>query len=122
VNRYYLTINTVLLAAIGLSVVREQIATTAITHQLVPFIGLGMAISWWFTVRSYNKILEVKLVFFIALRKIYRWHFTGLNGNSLKSLTTRAVRHLLTLPYHSFSLFFTLSFVLCEIMSFMVFI
>ncbi len=60
VNNYFLTINTVLLAAIGLSVARHQIAISALTHQVVPVVGIFMAIAWWYTARNYNHILEVK--------------------------------------------------------------
>lgn len=60
VNNYFLTIHTVLLTAIGLSVARDQISVPVVTHQLIPVIGLFMAITWWFTTRNYNSILEVK--------------------------------------------------------------
>ena len=60
VNNYFLTIHTVLLAAIGLSAARDQISMPALTHQMIPLIGIFMAIAWWATVRSYNDILEAK--------------------------------------------------------------
>lgn len=60
VNNYFLTIHTVLLTAVGLSVARDQISMTVVTHQLIPIIGLFMAIAWWFMARNYNTILEAK--------------------------------------------------------------
>ncbi|HAT68373.1 MAG: hypothetical protein A2481_03180 [Candidatus Yonathbacteria bacterium RIFOXYC2_FULL_47_9] len=60
VNNYFLTINTILLAAIGLSAARDQVAMPAVTHQIVPAIGVFVAIAWWITVRGYNDVLEAK--------------------------------------------------------------
>lgn len=60
VNNYFLTIHTVLLAAIGLSAAREQVAMPMVTHQLIPIIGILMAAAWWFTARNYNATLEAK--------------------------------------------------------------
>ncbi|MHB1118349.1 MAG: RipA family octameric membrane protein [Minisyncoccota bacterium] len=60
VNNYFLTIHTLLLAAIGFSVVREQISIPVVAHQIVPVIGVVMAIAWWITARGYNEVLEAK--------------------------------------------------------------
>ncbi len=60
VNNYFLTIHTVLLTAIGLTAAREQLSMPAAAHQLIPLIGIFMAVTWWFTTRNYNSILEVK--------------------------------------------------------------
>lgn len=60
VNNYFLTIHTVLLAAIGLSVARDQVSIQVVTHQLIPVIGLFMAMAWWFMTRNYNDVLAAK--------------------------------------------------------------
>ena len=60
VNNYFLTINTILLAAIGLSAARDQVSMPAVTHEIVPVIGVFIAIAWWVTVRGYNDVLEAK--------------------------------------------------------------
>lgn len=60
VNNYFLTIHTLLLAAIGLSVARDQVLIVVVTHQIVPVIGVVMAIAWWITIRGYNEVLEAK--------------------------------------------------------------
>jgi hypothetical protein len=60
VNNYFLTIHTVLLAAVGLSAAREKISMPELTQQVIPVIGIFMAIAWWSTVRSYNDTLEAK--------------------------------------------------------------
>jgi len=60
VNNYFLTIHTGLLAAVGLSVARDQIAMPLLTHQLIPIIGGFMTIAWWLTARGYNEVLEAK--------------------------------------------------------------
>ena len=60
VNNYFLTIHTAFLATIGLSVARDQVTMLAFAHQVVPIIGIFMAIAWWVTARNYNNILEAK--------------------------------------------------------------
>ncbi len=60
VNNYFLTIHTVLLAAVGLSVARDQISAPVVTHELIPVIGLFMSMAWWFTSRNYNDVLAAK--------------------------------------------------------------
>lgn len=60
VNNYFLTIHTLLLAAIGLSATRDQISMATLTHQIVPVIGVVMATAWWVTARGYNEVLEAK--------------------------------------------------------------
>lgn len=60
VNNYFLTINTILLAAIGLSAARDQISMPTVTHEIVPVIGVFVTIAWWITARGYNDVLEAK--------------------------------------------------------------
>lgn len=60
VNNYFLGINTVLLAAIGLSASRIDVAMPVLTHQIVPVIGMFIAIAWWLTVKNYNDVLAAK--------------------------------------------------------------
>lgn len=60
VNNYFLTIHSVLLAALGISVAKIDIVTPTLVHQMVPVLGVFMAIAWIMSVQSYNNILEVK--------------------------------------------------------------
>lgn len=69
VNNYFLTIHTILLAAVGLSAAREKLAMTELAHQVIPIIGIFMAIAWWSTVRSYNDILEAKFAILHCLEE-----------------------------------------------------
>jgi hypothetical protein len=60
VNNYYLTINTVLLAAIGFSASQYKFALPDATHQLIPVIGALIAVAWGVTLRNYNNVLASK--------------------------------------------------------------
>ena len=84
VNNYFLTIHTVLLAAIGLSVARDQIMAPVLTHQIVPIIGVFMATAWWVMVRSSNDVLSAKFAILHCIEKhlplaIYKteWEILG---------------------------------------------
>ncbi len=69
VNNYFLTINTFLIAAIGLSVTRDQIVMLTFTHQVIPFIGVLMALAWFFIARGYNDVLEAKFAILHCIEK-----------------------------------------------------
>lgn len=60
VNSYYLTINSVLLAAIGLSLSREKLALPDTAHDLILIIGIFISIVWWVNLRTYNNVLAAK--------------------------------------------------------------
>jgi hypothetical protein len=112
VNNYFLTIHTVLLAAIGLSVSRDQIAMPTLTHQIVPVIGVFMAIAWWITARSYNDILEAKFSILHCIEEhlplaLYKTEWEILKasyGNSTRAAFTDSV-----VPF-IFFIFYTLIF------------
>lgn len=61
-NNYFLTIHSILLAALGISVVKVQVSAPALIHQIVPILGIFMAIAWLMSIRNYNNILEVKFL------------------------------------------------------------
>lgn len=60
VNNYFLTIHTLFLTAIGISVTQNQTSSFVISHELIPAVGLFMAIVWWITSRNYNDVLTAK--------------------------------------------------------------
>jgi len=60
VNSYYLAINTVLLAAIGLSLSREKLALPETAHGLILVIGIFISLVWWVNLRTYNNVLAAK--------------------------------------------------------------
>lgn len=61
-NSYFLTIHTMLLTAVGLSAARGDIAPE-LTHDVIPIIGVLLALVWWASARRYNDVLAAK--FFI---------------------------------------------------------
>ena len=60
VNNYFLTIHTALLAGISLSVTNTDMSLSILTHDIIPFVGAGIALSWFITIRGYNEVLATK--------------------------------------------------------------
>ncbi|MEK7081524.1 MAG: hypothetical protein AAB888_01000 [Patescibacteria group bacterium] len=60
VNSYFLTINTILLGAVGLSLKRDDFFDPGKWHGVIPFIGVILCITWWYTTRSYKQVNRVK--------------------------------------------------------------
>lgn len=69
VNNYFLTMNTVFLAAIGLSAARDQLAMPTVTRDLIPIIGILISVAWLMTARGYNDVLEAKFSILHTMEK-----------------------------------------------------
>lgn len=59
-NSYYLTINTVLLAAVGLSLTKDKFVLPETAHDLILAVGILIAVVWWVNLRTYNNVLAAK--------------------------------------------------------------
>lgn len=93
VNNYFLTIHTVFLAAIGLSVARDKIMVSVVAHQVVPIIGMFIAITWWIMVRSSNDVLAAKFSILHSIERhlplaLYKteWEILGASSSSARRM------------------------------------
>ena len=54
VNNYFLTINTVLMTAVGISLTRDGFFNPVVWHTIIPIVGILLCLAWWYTTRSYK--------------------------------------------------------------------
>jgi hypothetical protein len=59
-NNYYLTINSVLLAAIGLSLSKDKFVLPDGSHELILAVGMLISVVWGVNLRNYNNVLAAK--------------------------------------------------------------
>ena len=60
-NSYFLTLNTLLLTAIGVSLYRESIFISGNAGVAIPFVGVIICVIWWAITFSYKQRSIVKL-------------------------------------------------------------
>lgn len=91
-NRFFLAINTALLAAIGISASRDIISLdTPAIHMSIPVGGIAVALIWWATIYSYKQRNVIKLHIIHCLEKhlplsLYstEWKLMQADHNSFK--------------------------------------
>ena len=69
VNSYFLTINTFLIAAVGISISRDQLVAVELAHKVIPIIGIFVAIVWMFISQGYNDVLRAKFAILHCIEK-----------------------------------------------------
>lgn len=60
VNNYFLTINTVLMTAVGISLTRDGFFNPVVWHTIIPIVGILLCLAWWYTTRSYKEVNQMK--------------------------------------------------------------
>lgn len=60
VNSYFLTINTILMTAVGISFTRDGLFNPLAWHTIIPGVGVILCLAWWYTTRSYKEINQMK--------------------------------------------------------------
>lgn len=60
VNNYFLTTNTVLMTAVGISLTRDGFFNPAVWHTIIPIVGILLCLAWWYTTRSYKEVNQMK--------------------------------------------------------------
>ncbi len=60
VNSYFLTINTILITAVGISLTRDGFFDPAKWHTIIPIVGVILCLAWWYTTRSYKEVNQMK--------------------------------------------------------------
>ncbi len=56
VNKYFLTINMLLITAAGLSLSKENFFDPSVWHSVVPVVGILICIIWWASTRGYKLV------------------------------------------------------------------
>jgi len=59
-NRYFLTIQTILVTAVGISLSRGEYFNPEVWHVIVPIVGVALSFIWWLRIRKYKYITLAK--------------------------------------------------------------
>lgn len=103
VNSYFLTINTALITAIGLSF-GKQTLSSSIWHFLLPLAGIFISIIWWGVTYSYKQRNVAKLRIIHCLEEqlplaLYKTEWQLMEENHSSSLKKFLFRIDLFIPY-----------------------
>lgn len=86
VNNYFLTINTLLVTAVGLSITNSTFSHPATWHLIIPFVGVLISIVWWSTTNNYKSVNEAKFEILHCIEgrlplALYKTEWELLKGN-----------------------------------------